>query len=145
MLSSVDVDDGGRWESEGNIQVFLLFFRDFSGFGSMSNMARTEFDKVRRRNRSSARQFPIVSDHVRRRIRRRRWRRLRLRWPKVCVQCQIPVDACVAEMHFSFAEDTFVRNPYTLLRVHQIDPLREKRMTDTTSWLKTTKRASKPV
>ena len=27
VLSSVDVDGGGRWESEGNIQIFLLFSR----------------------------------------------------------------------------------------------------------------------
>ena len=37
-LSSVDVDGGGRWESEENIQIFLLFLQSFSGFGSKSNM-----------------------------------------------------------------------------------------------------------
>ena len=38
VLSSVDVDGGGRWESEEDIQIFLLFFQNFSGFGSKSNI-----------------------------------------------------------------------------------------------------------
>jgi len=117
VLSSVDVDGGGRWESEGDIQVFLLFFQNFSGFGSMSNMARAGFDKVRGRNWTGARLIPTESDHVRRRVRRWRWRRLRLRWPKVRPEDPSLVSTSLRDTLASRRRLLFVTRAH-LLRVH---------------------------
>jgi len=143
VLSSVDVDGGGRWESEEDIQIFLLFLQSFSGFGSKSNMLAPSLIKWGKKL-ARVRQYPIQSDHVRRRVRRRRRRwRLRLRWPGVRPD-NPPLGIDVADSPLvSQRRPLFVTRTRSL-PIHQIDRF-QKRMRGTTSWPGTTRRASKPV
>jgi hypothetical protein len=139
----VDVDGGGRWKSEEDIPIFLLFFQDFSGLGSMSNMLALglikwgeEFGQAP----GTSRPHLIMSDDE---------------YgggggggdydyggPR-CVRLHYLVNVYAADLCSSFTEDTFVRKSSVFCT--RIDPLRQKRTTDTTSWPKTPRTANKPV
>lgn len=113
-------------ERVGEIFRFLFYFsRNFSGLGSISNMARAEFDKVRGRIRPSGRKLPTLSDHVRRRIRWWWWRRrLRLWWYKVCLQVVRWLATTLSSMLALQRMPLFVTHKFH--HVHRIDCLRKK-------------------
>ena len=95
-----------------NIRILLLFFQDFSGLGSMSNMSTLgliKWGEEIRRALGYYRLLLIMSDDE---YGGGGGGDYDYGGPR-CVQT-ILVGANVAELHFSFTEEAFVRNPYIL-------------------------------
>jgi hypothetical protein len=146
VLSSVDVDDGGRWESG---EIFRFFFY-FSRISLALVQCRTwlalslikcgeEIGPVLGSSRSSL----IMSDDE---------------YgggggggdydyggPRYVSNPRLQSESTSLK-HTSASQRILLFVTRTHFpHIHQIDPLRKKRMTDTTSWPKTTKRVNKPV